>query len=122
MMSTILTRLALGAVIAALAVLVVTSGSLLAQSATPSHGGMMEMTPAVTSQPPAGNASGTMGQMMTDCPGMMDMMSGMMQGGMMQGGMMDSNMMNGNGMMNMMGGDMMASPAAGMDHQATPSP
>lgn len=94
MVFTILARLTIGSMVGALAVLIVTSGSPLAQSVTPSKGGKMDMTPAATSQPQSGAASGAMGRMMQECQSMMGIM----------------------------GGGMMASPEAGPENSATPSP
>jgi hypothetical protein len=116
MLATIRGKLAVGGVIAALGILILTGGSLFAQNVTPASGGMMDMASPTASNAPAYGAPNAMGKLMDQCQSMMDMMS--------SDGMM--NMMNGNGMTNMMkgndtmGGDGMM-PGAGMEDPATPA-
>ena len=110
MLTTISGKLAVGGVIAAFGLLVLTGDSLFAQGATPASGGMMDMASPTASTAPANGAPNAMGQMMDHCQPMMDMMS---SDGMMN--MMNGNgMMNGDGMMNMMDG-------SGMETTATPT-
>jgi hypothetical protein len=112
MLATIRRKLAVGGVIAALGILILTRGSLFAQNVTPVSGGMMDMASPTASSAPAYGAPNAMGKMMDQCQSMMDMMS-------------NDGMMNGNGMTNMMkGNDLMGGgmmPGSGMEDAATPA-